>query len=136
MKHFLLALALALPLGCFAQTVHPIDKACEDCLARAEADPSADGAPGPARACWAIQERQWNAELARLIALDKRHTAKQEQAEWMLYRNASLVTWKKARGIKNEADASMGYRDELREQRVNLVRARVTALASILAKKR
>ncbi len=105
---------------------HPIDQTCSECIAKANSPE-----PGAVRACEAAALRQWNTELARLLAADHRTNAKAEQAAWVNHRNEQLAKMRKSFG---EAANTMAAADELRDAQINLARQRVDYLAKILAK--
>lgn len=108
---------------------HPIDIAYDKCIGKYADDPNFENSPGPIRACEAEALRQWNAELARLVAADKRPAAKAEQAAWVRRRDAQVAALKKQLGYTSEKNASMSALDEIRGKRLELSRMRVLELS-------
>jgi uncharacterized protein YecT (DUF1311 family) len=104
---------------------HPIDVAYEKCMSTWQNDPEFMGEPGPWRACNAEALHQWNAELARLVAADKRPTAKAEQAAWVKRRNAAVYEVKQ--NYAGHLD-TMDAKDEISIKQMEFSRLRVLEL--------
>ena len=130
MTQLIRLLLLLLPLAAaHAQTApvapptHPIEKAYAKCLAKIP--PGQNFAP--VRLCQAEALRQWNKELTRLVAADKRPTAKAEQANWVKRRDAAIAIVK--RNFASHPN-SLTAQDELRYKQIEFSRARVLELAA------
>jgi len=112
---------------------HPIDKACANCITKAESDPYFMGEPGPARSCEATALRKWNAEMVRLLA--KMPSERLSQTAWARQRDKHVMDMKrdfmKSADIASEADLPMTLFDEIRWYQISITRKRVLALAKI-----
>lgn len=124
MKATLLLFFTLLSTAALAQRRHPIDVAYQKCVAKDAA--TGDGAPGGLRACDGEALRQWNAEMARLLAkLPIQRTA---QVAWVRQRDKH-ITEMKSGGPGGEVP--MGVLDEVRGYQIEATRLRVLELTKL-----
>jgi predicted secreted protein len=106
-----------------AAATHPIEKAYDKCLAKIPKGQNFNAV----RSCQAEALRQWDKELARLVAADTRPTAKAEQANWEKRRDAALLMVKRSFAARPN---SLTAQDELRYKQIEFSRSRALELAA------